>query len=165
MNGFQVFPVTSSPSAGPTLSWLSPPTATQTATCRPLRPLCASRTASRRCAPSSCPTPTCTAGSSSTSLWFSPSSSSSWRRRGSAWAPPSWWTTWTPNASPSPRQSRATRRPAAGGERGQAGGREEAEGGTELQNANGEFWCRKGEEKTNCRFYLWSLNVWLKQFF
>lgn len=88
----------------------------------PLRPQTAFRTDSRPCAPSYCPTPSCTTRSSSTGRWSSPSSKSGSRQPGSGSVPPSWWTTWTLSASPSQQQSRAKPHPAADGAIGQAGG-------------------------------------------
>lgn len=140
------------PSAGPTQSCASPPLMTQTvmAASLPPRQRRASRIASERCAPSSCPTPGCTLRSSSTNLWSCLSSSSDSRRPGSVWVSPSSWTTWTPSASPSPRPSRATRHPAAGGARGRARGRVKAEraGKEELQPCFKTLTARKVQEGT-----------------
>lgn len=111
-------------SSGPIQNCASPPMATQTAMVAslPLRRQIASRIASRQCAPLSCLTPDCTLRSSSTNLWSCLSSRRDSRRPESAWELPSWWTTWTLSASPSPQLSQGTLRPAAGGARGKARG-------------------------------------------
>ncbi|KAI4833195.1 hypothetical protein KUCAC02_016109 [Chaenocephalus aceratus] len=71
----------------------------------------------RRCAPSSSQTPPSTVRSSSTSLWSCRKLKERLKAEGSPLLPPSWWTTWTLSASPSPRPSRDPAQPAAGGAR------------------------------------------------
>lgn len=114
--------LTASFSSGPIQNYASRPTATPTAMAGflPLKQRPGSRIDSKPCAPSSCPTPSCTVRSSSISLWFCLSFRSNSKQQGYAWGPPSSWTTWTLSASPSPQPSQATPHRAAGGLRGQA---------------------------------------------